>query len=88
VRRQIYLTLWTMVALAFGGAALAQQQPGNTSGPAVKKNVEPPTVVEKQFEGRSMTPEEGNPATGMPGVEGKPGTESGNVAPRSPGLRY
>ncbi len=70
--------------LVQSSAVLAEPPGGSTTGPAVKKNVEPPTVTEKRFEGRSTTPDEGNPATGMPGVEGKPGTESGEVPHGAP----
>ncbi len=63
---------------------LAQAQRGETSGPADRGNVQPPTAVEKQYEGRSRAPENGNPAAGMPGVEGKPGTESGEVPRGAP----
>ncbi len=76
--------LFLCFTLALGGVAVAEQQSGSTSGPAVRENVEPPTVTEKKYEGRSITPQEGNPATGMPGVQGKPGTESGDVAPGAP----
>jgi hypothetical protein len=76
-----------ILTFGFSNAALAQQQSGGTSGPAVRQNVEPPTVTEKRYEGRSMKPQEGNPATGMPGVEGKPGTESGQVSPEAVPIR-
>ncbi len=72
--------------LAQSSAVLAEPPAGSTTGPAVKKDVEPPTVTEKRYEGRSTSPEEGNPATGMPGVEGKPGTESGDVPRGAPPL--
>ncbi len=74
--------------LLFGGIALAQTAgstsgsangttAGATSGPAAGKNVEPDTAMQKK-EGRSAN-EMQTPTTGggAPGVEAKPGTESG-----------
>ncbi len=88
MRNHIHLTALAISALVISGTALAQQQSGSTSGPAAGKPVEPPTVVEKKYEGRSgMNPETGNPAAGMPGVEAKPGTEGGKVSPNSPDLK-
>ena len=73
------LTLCTIISLLVGGIAVAGQ-PGDTSGPAAGKNVEPSTAVQKD-EGRSTTGGQdlrGSPnAAGAPGVEGKPGSESG-----------
>lgn len=66
--------------LFLAGPVLAEEVEGTTSGPAAGTEVVPSTVIEKQYEGRSTTPEEpiGAPAAaGMPGVEGSPGTQSG-----------
>lgn len=89
-----YVTLGAIVSLflggaAFGGAAFMQQQPGNTSGPAAGKNVEPSTAVQKTYEGRSAAEgqvkwgisDASSLAAGAPAVEGKPGTQSGQVTP-------
>ncbi len=87
MRNHISFAALAISALVTSGAAVAQQQPGSTSGPAAGKPVEPPTVVEKKYEGRSgVNPATGNPAAGMPGVEAKPGTEGGKVQPGSPDL--
>jgi hypothetical protein len=78
-----FAALWAISSFFLSGAALAQQQSGNTSGPAVGKNVLPSTVVEKQYEGRSNTSEQdkqlgaSSRAAGSPGIEGKPGAQSG-----------
>jgi hypothetical protein len=76
-------TLCTIASFFLSVAALAQQQSGNTSGSAAGKNVVPSTVVEKQYEDRSNVSEQekqlgaGSRATGAPGIEGKPGAQSG-----------
>ena len=86
---------WTTLVLILGGAALAQQQMqsgGRTSGPAIGQNVTPSTVTQKSFEGRSGFIDQNEAfaldasalAAGAPGVEGKPGAQSG-PAPRGRG---
>jgi hypothetical protein len=87
---------WTTLVLILGGAALAQQQMqsggGRTSGPAIGQNVTPSTVTQKSFEGRSGSIDQNEAfaldasalAAGAPGVEGKPGAQSG-PAPRGRG---
>ncbi len=87
MRGKMCVVVSLIVTFGLSNAAFSQQQSGSTSGPAVKQNVEPPTVTEKRHEGRSITPQEGNPASGMPGVEGKPGTESGQVPPEALPIR-
>jgi hypothetical protein len=75
------LTVCTFISLLVGGIAVAGQ-PGDTSGPAAGKNVEPSTAVQKD-ESRSTTggqdPRGSANAAGALGVEGKPGSESGAV---------
>lgn len=75
---RLIITLCAVASLAASGAVFAQQQPGETSGPAAGKNVDPTTVIQKKNEGRSSV-EDTRPSAGMPGVEGKPGTESGRA---------
>jgi hypothetical protein len=86
---------WTSLVLILGGAAVAEQQmsqPGRTSGPAIGQNVTPSTVTQKSFEGRSGFVDQNETfaldasalAAGAPGVEGKPGAQSG-PAPRGRG---
>lgn len=62
------------------------QQAGSTSGPAAGTNTEPSTAIQKQSEGRSVGGElnyrRSSEAAGAPGVEGKPGTESGPAVQR------
>jgi hypothetical protein len=85
----------TSLVLILGGAALAEQQMtqrGRTSGPATGQNVTPSTVTQKSVEGRSSFIDENEGfaldasalAAGAPGVEGKPGAQSG-PAPRGRG---
>ncbi len=75
--------LWIIASFFLSGAALAQQQSGDTSGPAAGKNVLPSTVVQKQYESRSNISERdkqlgaSSTAAGSPGIEGKPGAQSG-----------
>ncbi|WP_159731692.1 hypothetical protein [Methylosinus sp. Ce-a6] len=86
--------LWTSLVLILGGAALAEQniESGRTSGPANGQNVTPSTVTQKSFEGRSGFIDQNEAfaldasalAAGVPGVEGKPGAQSGPV-PRGRG---
>ena len=45
-----FTALWAIASFLLSGAALAQQQSGDTSGPAVGRNVLPSTAVEKQYE--------------------------------------
>lgn len=80
---RIFVTLCALALLGASGGVVAQKQPGETSGPAAGKSVEPTTSIQKRYgEGRSGADEtDTRPAAGMPGVEGKPGTESG-PAPR------
>jgi hypothetical protein len=65
----------TSAGLLLGGAAMAQNS-GSSSGPATGKGVEPSTAIQKE-EGRSA--DQGNVPTGAgaPGIEAKPGTQSG-----------
>lgn len=77
---RLIVTLCAAISLASGGAAFAQQQPGETSGPAAGKDVEPTTVIQKKHEGRSSAGDEDTrPAAGMPDVEGERGTQSGQA---------
>lgn len=65
---------FVVLSLCLRGVAFAQQD-GSTSGPASGTNVQPSTAIQKET-GRSSV---GGPSTGAgaPGVEGKPGAESG-----------
>jgi hypothetical protein len=72
------VTLASILCFSFGQFALAQNTgtapgagSGNTSGPAVGTDVQPSTAIQKDQTGRSST------GGGAPGVEGKPGSESG-----------
>ena len=86
--------LWTSLVLILGGAAVAEQQMqgGRTSGSATGQHVTPSTVTQKSFEGRSGFIDQNETfaldasalAAGAPGVEGKPGAQSG-PAPRGRG---
>ncbi|WP_395665680.1 hypothetical protein [Methylocella sp.] len=71
------LVTLAVAPLFVAGAALAQTA-GTTSGPATGKNVEPSAATQKH-EGRSaddqMTPAGG----GAPGVEARPGVQSGEM---------
>jgi hypothetical protein len=63
-------------SLLLAGVAMAQTA-GNSSGPAAGKSVEPSTAIQKQ-EGRSADDQSTVPTgAGAPGVEAKPGTQSG-----------
>ena len=83
------LLLAASLSLFMGGAALAEQK-GDTSGPATGKNVVPSTVIQKLQEKRSSSDKEeavprgddGGAAAGYPGVEGLPGSESGQAPSR------
>jgi hypothetical protein len=86
---------WMSLGLILGGAAAVaeqQTQSGRTSGPATGQNVTPSTVTQKSFEGRSGFIDQNEAfaldasalAAGAPGVEGKPGAQSG-PAPRGRG---
>ena len=70
------LTLCTFVSLLVGGIAVAGQ-PGDTSGPAAGKNVEPSTATQKKDDSDQQRPEGGPVGGGKPGVEAKPGVEGG-----------
>lgn len=68
------LPIVAVAPLLFAGAALAESA-GTTSGGAAGKNVEPSAATQKH-EGRS----EATPAGGgVPGVEAKPGVQSGEM---------
>jgi len=73
-----------MAALAFGPPALAQQQSGVSSGPAVGTAVVPSTTAQKQNpaipagSGQSDTgTQQGAASVGAPGVAAKSGSEGG-----------
>ena len=78
------VTLASIIFYSLGQFALAQNTgnapgagPGNTSGPAVGKDVQPSTAIQKET-GRSGAGDgDASNAAGAPGVEGKPGSESG-----------
>ena len=72
------VTLASIIFYSLGQFALAQNTgnapgagPGNTSGPAVGTDVQPSTAIQKDGGGDASN------AAGAPGVEGKPGSESG-----------
>ncbi|VFU08171.1 conserved exported protein of unknown function [Methylocella tundrae] len=69
------LTGISAAALLFGGVAIAQTS-GTTSGTAAGKNVEPSAATQKQ-EGRSADEMQTPSGAGAPGVEAKPGSQSG-----------
>lgn len=84
-----HIALAALTSLFLGGVALAEQK-GETSGPAAGKNVLPTTVIQKMYEKRSSSTQgvpssalvESGASAGYPGVEGMPGTESGQAPPR------
>jgi len=86
------LKLSPLLLVFWSGCAIAQGQ-GTTSGPAAGTNVEPNTAVQKQPAGRSGAKSNdwkaSSEAAGAPGIEGKPGTESGPKAqePAAPPAR-
>jgi hypothetical protein len=74
----------SVFALAFGaiagGPVFAQ---GNTSGPAAGSHVDPSTSVQKQNPHNDTVDtdtEDSSVAAGSPGIEGSPGTQSGEPA--------
>ncbi len=74
-----------IASLAFGPPALAQQQNGITSGPAVGTPVMPSTTAQKQNpavpagSGQSDTGlQQGAAGVGAPGVAAKSGSEGGS----------
>lgn len=74
-----------IASFAFSQPALAQQQQGITSGPAVGTAVVPSTTAQKQnptaaASGQPGTAAEqqGAAAVGAPGVAAKPGSEGGS----------
>ncbi len=79
------LTLASILFFSLGQFALAQNTGnapgaglGNTSGPAVGKDVQPSTAIQKdQTGGSGAAGGDASNAAGAPGVEGKPGSESG-----------
>ncbi len=90
-----YMKFWIAAALLASCPAYAQQSPGgNTSGPAAGSVVDPHADVQKRFhEQRSVQPGTTPPPVtpgatgGMPGVESKPGTEGGRMAPEQVPVR-
>jgi hypothetical protein len=80
-----------LLSLACAPATAQQAAPGGqTSGAAVGGNVAPSAVLQKRFEGRLSFIDRGQAPSGFeasavsagaPGVEGKPGAQSG-AAPR------
>jgi hypothetical protein len=79
------MALASVLFLSLGQYALAQGAgnapaagSGNTSGPAVGTDVRPSTAIQKDQTGRSSEGRgDASNAAGAPGVEGKPGSESG-----------
>ena len=69
-------------SLSMGGLAFAQE-PGDTSGTSAGKNVQPSTAIQKELTGRSSAGKDqlqgSSNAAGAPGMEGKPGAQSGPV---------
>jgi hypothetical protein len=78
-------TLASILFFSLGQFALAQSTgnapgaagPGNTSGPAVGTDVQPSTAIQKDQTGSGAGGGDASNAAGAPGVEGKPGSESG-----------
>jgi hypothetical protein len=78
------LTLASILFFSLGQVALAQNAgnaPGagpGTSGPAAGTDVQPSTAIQKDQTGRlGAGGGDASNAAGAPGVEGKPGSESG-----------
>jgi hypothetical protein len=78
-----FLKISPLLIALWGGLAFAQE-PGSTSGPESDTNVQPSTAIQKQMSGRSSASEKevqgSSKAAGAPGIEGKPGTQSGQSA--------
>ena len=79
-----YLAALGSACLLASGVAFAQQ-PGSTSGPAAGKNVEPSTATQKKNSPQPQDRGASSNAAGAPGVEAKPGTESGGAPAGKPG---
>ena len=84
--RSLYVTGGMVLAsLTFGASALAQQQNGVTSGPAVGTPVVPSTTAQKQNPAATASGgqsnvtgvQPGSVGVGAPGVVAKSGSESG-----------
>ena len=78
------LALSSILFLFLGQFALAQNtgnapgaEPGNTSGPASGRDVQPSTAIQKETGRSGAGGGDASNAAGAPGVEGKPGSESG-----------
>lgn len=83
-----------IAALASGPPALAQQQNGNTSGPAVGTPVVPSTAAQKQNpaiptgSGQSdASTQQGAAGVGAPGVAAKSGSQGGSSPGPNSGKR-
>jgi hypothetical protein len=86
LRESIALSVGALISsLLLSGIAVAQE-PYSVSGPAAGSNVKPSTAIQKEDEGRSASVDAWKQASypgvhptgaGVPGVEGKPGTQSG-----------
>ena len=74
------------LVLAFWSTCAMAQEQGTTSGPAAGTNVEPNTAIQKQSQSTGRAGATSNEwkasseAAGVPGIEGKPGTEGGPLA--------
>jgi hypothetical protein len=80
------LTLASILFFSLGQFALAQNTgnapgagPGNTSGPAVGTHVQPSTAIQKETGRSGAGGGDASNAAGAPAVEGKPGSESGQL---------
>jgi hypothetical protein len=77
-----FLKISPLLIALWGGLAFAQE-PGSTSRPESDTNVQPSTAIQKQMSGRASASEkevQGSSKAGAPGIEGKPGTQSGQSA--------
>jgi hypothetical protein len=81
VRTLKAVTLGAVVAAIFGGGAVAQEalEQGHTSRSGPGQHITPSTVIQKQEQDQTGGRPSGSPASGLPGVEGKPGSESGKA---------
>ena len=70
-----FLIVFSAGSLLFAGVGIAETA-GNASGPPTNRNVQPSTSIQKE-EGRSADESKAS-GGGAPGIEAKPGTQSGS----------
>ena len=76
-KRAAFAGMVAAFAITLGGAAVAQQKSGSTTGPAAGSNVEPSTITEKKM-GNAGQPGKESVGVGAPGVAAVQGSESGS----------